>query len=493
MQESNLQHLDLTCMVYNRTLLSNFFPSLPMTPRAELSEAIALGESEIMEWKASTGQRTDGAKTICAFANARGGRVVFGIDPDGIQAGQKIGEETLEDITQEIRKIEPPLYPTIETFPVEQDRSLIVVTCERGHLQPYTYHGTAYRRVGTTNQILSLPERDRMLMERLHAQRRWENESAGDITIEALDAAEITRTLDEAIRRGRIGEPGTRDPLMVLRGMGLMQDDQMLRAAMVLFGKADAFLPHYPQCLIKLARFRGTERSEFIDNRQYHGNAFTLLKQGEAFLREHLPIAGRIVPNLFEREDDPLYPPAALREALANAICHRDYAVGGGSVSIGIYDDRLEIISSGPLPFGITPEKLFLEHESRPWNPLIAHVFFLRGIIERWGRGTLKIAELTQQAGFVRPTIEERDQHVVVTFMPKKAPPPRTVQSELLPIERKIVQFLSEEGPHPRREIVRAIGGNRETVGAALVRLLQLGVVHKDGYGKGTQWSVHSS
>ena len=90
------------------------------------------------------------------------------------------------------------------------------------------------------------------------------------------------------------------------------------------------------------------------------------------------------------------YPQCRLRVALANALCHRDYTIGGGSVAVGIYDDRLEVTSSGPLHFGLTAEALFAPHESLPWNPLIARVFFRRGVIEAWGRGTLKMAELTR-------------------------------------------------------------------------------------------------
>jgi len=103
------------------------------------------------------------------------------------------------------------------------------------------------------------------------------------------------------------------------------------------------------------------------------------------FLRRHLPVAGRIVPGLFEREDEPLFPLEALREALVNAFCHRDYTIAGGAVSLAIYDDRLEIWSDGTLPFGLTPEDLKRDHPSKPRNPLIAKVFYLRGVIERWG------------------------------------------------------------------------------------------------------------
>lgn len=98
-------------------------------------------------------------------------------------------------------------------------------------------------------------------------------------------------------------------------------------------------------------------------------------------------MAGFQPPGDIERIDDPLYPPVELREALANAFCHRDYSIGGGSISLSVFDDRLEITSTGTLHFGLTPEALYLPHESLPWNPLIARVFYRRGIIEAWGRG----------------------------------------------------------------------------------------------------------
>lgn len=131
-------------------------------------------------------------------------------------------------------------------------------------------------------------------------------------------------------------------------------------------------------------RFKGTDRTEFLDNRQFHGNAFFLLRAAERFLRDSLPIAGRIEEGRVERIDEPLVPPLATREALANALCHRDYSIGGGSVGVAIYDDRLEVTSTGCLHFGLTPEKLFAPHESIPWNPLIADAFYRRGIIERY-------------------------------------------------------------------------------------------------------------
>ena len=168
--------------------------------------------------------------------------------------------------------------------------------------------------------------------------------------------------------------------------------------------------------LLRVARFRGLNRSEFLDNRQFNGNAFTLFASAERFLRDTLPIASGFEAGRVARLDEPLYPPLATREALANALCHRDYAKGGSSIGVAVYDDRLEVTSTGPLHFGLTPGDLFGPHESRPWNSLIARIFYRQGIIEEWGRGTIKMAEHATSAGLPRPEIEERHDCVIVWF-----------------------------------------------------------------------------
>ena len=292
----------------------------------------------------------------------------------------------------------------------------------RGQARPFMYRGRAYRRVGNTTVEMRAEEYQRMLFERMHSEQRWENLPAEGWTVDHLDADEIRTTVEEAIRRGRLEDPGTRVPRDLLRGLGLHRDGIPWRAAVALFGNEERFRSDLPQCLLQVARFKGIDRTEFLDNRQFHGNTFTLLRAAERFLRDNLPIAGRVEEDRFERIDEPLFPPLATREALANAFCHRDYSIGGGSVGVAIYDDRLEITSSGSLHFGLTPEKLYSPHESLPWNPLIADVFYRRGLIERWGRGTLKMTELTVNAGLPAPEIEDAGGCVTVRFRHRLTP-----------------------------------------------------------------------
>lgn len=386
---------------------------------SELKDLIASGESERVEFKRSTGQRTAAAKTVCAMLNGLGGIVVFGVTDRGELCGQQVSAKTLEEVSNELRKIEPPAFPEIETIPLKGDKAAVVVSVPGGG-GPYTYDGRPFLRSGPTTIIMPREEYGRRLLEYLHAAQRWENQPVpGEVTIDDLDADEIQRTVDTAVRLGRLEATDRRDIESILQGLGLIHDGRLLNAAVALYGKTDRLQALYPQLEIRLARFRGKDRlANFTDNRQYWGHAFSLLRRAESFLMDHVPIASRIVPGKIVREDQPWYPPRATREAVANAICHRDYIIPGGAVAVAMYDDHLEITNPGTLHFGITPEKLAQPHESKPWNPIIANVFYRAGIIERWGSGTLNIIDWCRKNGNLTPIWEERAGSICVTFLP---------------------------------------------------------------------------
>ena len=457
----------------------------------ELNEIVRGGESQTVEFKKNTGQLREGLRTACAMLNGKGGFVLFGVTDKGFIGGQHVATKTLEDVHNDLRNLDPPAFPDVEIVRLTDGKSVIVLSVPGGG-GLYEYEGRAYLRNGPTTIRMPRSIRERKLLERSHPLARWENQPAAGVTFDVLDRAEILRTVEEAIRRGRMDDPGTRNVPDLLSGLQLTRDGQILNAAVVLFGEIDWMVPIFPQCLLKMARFRGIDKSEFIDNRQEYGNAFDLLIRGQRFLRDHLPIAGRVVPGLFERQDDPLYPPEALREALANALCHRDYAAGGGSISIGIYDDRLEIGSVGPLPFGQTPDELKKPHPSRPWNPLIAGVFHRRGIIESWGRGTLKMAELTHRAGLAPPEIEAGTDEVIVRFWPTGYVPPLRVGLDLSDLQRQILQVLAALGPSLLPNIMDRLPAvvPRRTVQDNLKILRTLDLVQSSGTNRWTHWSV---
>jgi ATP-dependent DNA helicase RecG len=457
----------------------------------EIERVVSRGESTQVEFKLSTGQRSDAARTACAMLNGNGGFVLFGVTDDGRMVGQQVSTGTLEDVARELRRISPQPLLTPETVLLEGGRAVVLVRVPRGE-GPYTYDGRPYMRVGPTTVQMPSEQYQRLLLERMHSSQRWETQVAHGVSFDDLDADEVIRTAEEAVRRNRLADPLTRRIEDLLLGLGLLQDGELSNGALVLFGRRDRLLPLFPQCTLRMARFRGREMDEFLDTRHETGNAFHLFSKAQAFLRDHLPVAGRIVPGLFERVDDPLYPPIALREALANAFCHRDYAVHGGSVGIALFDDRLEISSTGPLRFGLRPADLLAPHPSLPWNPTIASVFYLRGLIEKWGRGTIKISELTQQAGLVRPEFHERAGEVVVRFFARGYVPPTRVSHELTELQRELLALISELGPSSSVTLQSKLSTpiSYAYVIRNLTQLETFGLVERTGAARTTRWRL---
>jgi len=385
----------------------------------ELRELIQKGESDRIEFKKSTGQRTAGTKAVCAMLNGLGGFVLFGVNDKGEIVGQVISTKSLEVLSNELRKIEPPAFPQLETFPIQKDKGIIVLAVPGGG-GPFCFDGRPYVRNGPTTYLMPREEYEKRLMEKLYASRRWENQPVPEgVTINDLDHEEIQNTFENAIQIGRLERTVHRDVESILRGLELIHDGKLLNAALALFGKSDRLKVLFPQFEIRMARFRGENRlADFGDNRQYWGHAFSLLRRAESFLRDHVPIAGHVVPGEMVRYEQPLYPFRATREAIANAICHRDFSIPGGAVSVAMYDNALEVANPGIFHFGISPEKLTQPHESKPWNPIIANVFYRSGIIERWGSGTLNMLSWCKENGNPSPVWREQANSIYVIFHP---------------------------------------------------------------------------
>lgn len=456
---------------------------------SQLEQMIRDGESETVEFKKSTAQLRRAMETLCGMLNGNGGRVLIGITPQGRIVGQAVSDKTLREVADSLRRLEPPATIAQTRIDIGDGKEVLVLEAvPNPEHRPYVFDDRPYQRIGSTTSTMPQETYQRLLAERSRA--RWETFPAEDYTLSDLDTEEILRTVRLGIAAGRLPESIGNDIPDILHRLGLLKNGRPNNAAVVLFG--GRFLPDYPQCQLRMARFRGVNKSEFLDQRQIEGHAFALLDEAMLFLRRHLPVAGRIVPGLFEREDEPLFPLEALREALVNAFCHRDYTIVGGAVSLAIYDDRLEIWSDGALPFGLTPEDLKRDHPSKPRNPLIAKVFYLRGVIERWGRGTQKIVELCIRAGHPEPEFGEQAGSVWVRFLPSGYIAPHRVAHDLTERQRELLHILSGKPSMPLREIRASMKNppSDRRLREELLHLKKLGLVSSSGHGRGAAWSL---
>ena len=427
---------------------------------------LAKGESETLELKRSTAQLNAAGKTLCAFLNGKGGKVVIGVGDDGKILGQAVSDKTRREIAAMLDRFEPPAPVEVEVVDLPGgDKKLIVLGVQpQEETRPFVFDGRPYQRVQSTTSVMPQKRYDRMLLERAHARHRWENQPAVDVTLGDLDYEEILRTREAAIQQRRISAGTSTDVGDILDRLGLRRDGVITQAAQILYGTR--FLPDYPQGMIKLGRFRGTKiTGDILDNRQEHLHAFAMVREAMAWLDRTLPLAAHFPPGEIFREDRLPVPPEALREVLLNAVMHRDYSRPSSYVAVAVFDDRIEVRSMGALPSGVTAESLSGEHRSVLRNPLIAEAFHRTGAVEVWGRGTNRVIEACERYGLEPPTFEEKDGFVVVTFRaqigstPQVEGPSRDQVGTKSGLSRHQVQVL-EEALEPR-----AIGDLMELCG----------------------------
>ncbi len=360
----------------------------------ELKVLIQNDEHFQLELKKTTGELKDGMHTACAFLNTEGGWLIFGVAPTSLKIlGQQVTDNTQREIAQALSYMEPQVDVRVEYIdvPDRPDHKVIAMHFDgwAWGMVPYTYHGCPYYKVESTTKEMP---RD-MYEERLRRSKpdmfAWERQPSEFKGISSLDEKLIRGVVRLGVERGRLSELALTEPIEdVLGKWKLTTGERPLNAATALFTKDTGM---YTQFTMRLARFQGTDKNEFIDNQRVEGNIFVLLNEAMNFFRKHLNMHGKIVGLV--RDEYLEVPAEALREAVLNALCHRQYERYNLTIGIAIYDDRIEIENPGILPPQITPENIRQPHISYPYNPLIANVLYSTTYIENWGSGVKRIME----------------------------------------------------------------------------------------------------
>ena len=232
----------------------------------------------------------------------------------------------------------------------------------------------------------------------------------------------IEELLRLGVEKNRMPATALTEPLEdVLGKLELLNDGGPNNAAAALFSTK---LRGYTQMQLRLARFRGTNKLEFIDNQRVEGNFFQLLDAGMAFFLKHLNMSGKIVG--FRREENMEVPAEALREALTNSLCHRQLEKYNLTPSIAIYDDRIEIENPGVLPPQLNTETIKQSHGSYPYNPIMAEVLYRTTFLESWGSGASRIMEACKAQNVPEPTWSINGGFICVTFVRPITDPMKT-------------------------------------------------------------------
>jgi ATP-dependent DNA helicase RecG len=465
----------------------------------QLGVLIKQGESITLELKKSTAQLKSACESVCAFLNTDGGTIVIGVTDTQRVVGQEVSDKTKREIGNELAKITP--VPNLEIIYVslpESKHCVIVfhITTDSTK-RPYFYDGRAFIRIQSDTLPMPREYLHHLTMSNSNSGCHFEDQIQDKIIIDELDINEILVTLREGTLNGRIPESySTQDPCLALQRLGLLIGDKITNAAIILFGKEPAKI--FPQCLLRLARFRGTTKSEFIDNKQVTGNAFKLMRSVLDFANTYLPIASIFPEGSIQRVDTPLFPILALREAFANAICHRNWDYRGGSVSFAIFDDRLEIWSYGLLPPGVSLTNLKRLNQSVPRNRKIANVLYYHKLFESWGRGVQMIIDECMKAGHPEPSYTIESGGVKLTLPSKQVIGSNTVieitQRKLTKQQQMMLDILKQYGELSTAEIHAFLKNplSERWIRGQLLHLKELGYIKYSGRTRSRKWSLQS-
>ena len=381
-----------------------------------IKELIKQGESEQLEFKESV-RKEDIAKILCSFLNGKGGRVLVGVnnnnEPTHISNAEKVVEQLKVYLLSAIVP-DAPITISVESI---EGNDLIILKVYGGSKQPYLFDGSIYYRLADKTVKATSQQISELIHGRQKSETHWERQPALGVDLEDLDQKLILSVIKES-RDNHRGNFEGNNVIDFLSHYGLYQNGSFTHACVVLFAKTPA--KYFPQIRVQLTEYaEGKTDNALLRNEVFEGNLFSIQDKLERYI-ENLGVRSVFDKNQWKRIDFK-FPPKALQEGVINALMHRDYSSHSSSVAISIYPDSFAISNSGHLPDDLKVSELKKSHRSHPVNPDIAHIVFLKGLIDKLGRGTVRVVELCRAEGLKDPVWKDNIDGVTLVFNSPKA------------------------------------------------------------------------
>jgi ATP-dependent DNA helicase RecG len=387
-----------------------------MSDETLLKNLLKQGESEQLEFLESVRKEAI-ARNLCAFLNGDGGRVVIGVSDEGMPIGIENPKHYIDELKIFLLEAIVPDAPV--TISVEElgFKQFIMLKVWGGSKQPYIFDGNIYFRKGDKTQKATSKEISELIHGRQLSEQHWERQITLGVELEDLDQNLIVNTIIES-RKNHRSNFDNDNVLEFLSHYGLYLNGSFTNACVVLFGKKPS--KFIPQIRVRLTEYADSKTDDsLIRDEFFEGNIFSIRDGLEKYVNG-LGVRSVFSEKQWKRQDF-TFPRKALQEGIINALMHRDYSSFSSSVAISVYPDRFVISNSGKLPDDIEIKDLKKNHSSHPVNPDIAHVVFLRGLIDKLGRGTINIIEHCKDAGLKAPEWKETSNGVTLTFFGPKS------------------------------------------------------------------------
>jgi ATP-dependent DNA helicase RecG len=432
------------------------------------------------------------AEDMVAFANTRGGRILLGVN----DRKKVIGEKLTNDLKARINALARNCTPPME-IKIKQVNDVVVVDVPQGGEKPYGCSGGYFRRLDGTTQKMT--NHELRIMFRENEEEPFEDKINKDITWEDISKKKIQAFLKEASIRIQKAVPQE-----IMTSLNVVHKDKITNAGILFFAKdPKRYIFHAKMTLIA---FKGTDRIHIYDRQDITDDLLTQFNEAILFLKRHLNVRSEIVG--VNRRDIYEIPFEALREAIANAIIHRDYNVRGTSITIEVYDDRVEITNPGGLPKGLAIKDFGKISIRR--NEHIADLFFRMDKVELAGTGIRRMKDAMAQEDLPSPKIKQAN-FFTITFKRLNSAdldrifasrttlstPPVLVEKgvekgveKLSPIERALYLLITANPSISKHSMCIEGGLTKKMVEYNLEKLREKGIIKRVGPDRGGRWEI---
>ena len=473
------------------------------------------GESKNIEYKVSLPDKNEKyMKTIVAFANTQGGKLIVGVDD---KTHQVVGVENdilfplMDGIANAVSdSCEPQIIPDIEPQTID-GKTVIVVTVEAGKNRPYYLkskgkdNGTYIRVAGTSRQ--AFPEKIKEL-EMEGARISWDELTCVGYPVSEEATEKLCRDIEKFRKKAGMSKHSVKKEQLINWKILKQSEGQLLATNAYALLTSDYFSFSKTQCAV----FKGTDRAVFLDKREFTGPIYMQIEEAVDFVLRNIRL-GATIDGLVRKEKYEL-PPEAIREMIINAHCHRNL-LDESCVQIAIYDDRLEVTSPGGLYNGLTYEEVMNGH-SKIRNKGIANIFSQMGLVEAWGSGIKRILNEAEEYGLPKPRFQEFDNMFRVELF--RNPYPMTDDKEkhrrsigeasekhrrsigeasekqrkadLNDTQQKIVKLLSENPQLSAVKLAEKIGAASRNIENNIKMLKEYGILIRHGSPKNGYWEI---
>jgi ATP-dependent DNA helicase RecG len=452
---------------------------------AQIKSILSNPESSDLELKESLHSEQEISKTICGFANAEGGLIFIGVDKTGTPVGVS-GD--VDELQQRLSACGQSVFPAplmdIETHVIDGKRIVVIRVHRADSGNGHTFGGVIYVRLGSTTRKLEgqtmfefLKNRHILCFDLISSRAK----------IEDIDQRKIHAYLSKRGQEDYLETHSVKDFLISL-DLALGSGELKIKnAAALSFSKSPQFW--FPQSEVKVVRFRGTEPIEVSEHQILEGSPAELIEKAYTFVQKNISKEMKVKPGSPEREEIYEYPLKVVREAITNAIVHRDY-FNINNIQINIFDDRVEITNPGSIPTGLTKEMFGTISVQR--NPQTYKILRDMKYVEGLGLGVPGMINGMRAQGLVDPEFMWTDYFFRLTLRNKKAKT-RAIEKigDLKERQQRVLEYLKKNKTIKTKQYAQM---NKISEGMAQIDLKELitfGYIKKIGKYRGAYYMLN--